>query len=223
MANLGIVIGYRTVSTWSLRAWITLKKSGAAFDETMVRYRTPEGKAELRRLSPNLKVPLLIHRRDGKDVRIWDSMAINEYLAELFPEKRFWPADPVARALARSISAEMHSGFRPLRQHLSMALLERRPGEGLHGEGVPEDIARIEAIWTDCRTTYGEKHGGPFLFGHFTIADAMFLPVATRFRTYMPHLMPICMAYVEEVLNDPDFLVWEDQAGLDPEPEPETQ
>ena len=222
MADFHIYIGYRTVSSWSMRAWLPLKKSGAPFDGTLIRYRVPEQKQRLAELSPTAKVPLLVHRRNGDEIKIWDSLAIGEYLAEFFPDRQFWPADPAARARARSISAEMHSGFRPLRDHLSMALLERRPGEGLHGEGAAADIARIDAMWSECRQTWGKKHGGPFLFGHFTIADAMYLPVCTRFRTYMPHLSPVAMRYVDAMLSDPDFLVWEEQAMRDPEPEPLT-
>jgi len=222
MPDFHIYIGYRTVSSWSMRGWLPMRKVGVPFDETLIRYRVAEEKAKLVALSPTGKVPLLVHRRDGAEIKVWDSLAIGEYLAELFPDARLWPEDPAARAEARSISAEMHSGFRPLREHLSMALLERHPGEGLHGEGVAADIARIEAMWTRCRETWGKPHGGPYLFGHFTIADAMYLPVATRFRTYMPHLMPVCMAYVEAVLADPDFLAWEAQAERDPPPEPPT-
>ena len=222
MADLHIYIGYRTVSSWSLRGWLPVKKSGAAFKETLIRYRTPEGKARLNQLSPTGKVPLLVHKRDGGEVKVWESTAIGEYVAETFPAARLWPEDPAARAYARAISAEMHSGFRPLRQHLSFHLLERKPGEGLHGPGVAADIARIETIWTTCRETWGRREGGPFLFGHYTIADAMYAPVASRFRTYMPHLMPVAMAYCEAVLSDPDFLDWEEQAMNEPVPEPPT-
>ncbi|MEX0853109.1 MAG: glutathione S-transferase family protein [Bauldia sp.] len=217
-----IIIGYRTVSSWSLRGWLPLKKVGVPFEETLLRYRVPAEKAKLVALSPTGKVPLLVHRRGGTEIKVWDSLAIAEYLAELFPRARLWPEDPVARAHARSISAEMHSGFRPLRDHLPMALLDRRPGEGLRGEGVAADLARIEAMWTHCRETWGKKSGGPYLFGHYTIADAVYAPIATRFRTYMPHLMPICMAYAEAVLSDPDFLVWEEKAANDPPPEPQS-
>ncbi len=220
MPDLRIYIGYRTVSSWSLRGWIVLKKTGVPFEETLIRYRVAEEKAKLVELSPTGKVPLLVHRRDGGEIKVWESLAIGEYLAETFPEARLWPADPAARAFARAISAEMHSGFRPLRNHLSMALLEHRPGEGLHEEGVAADIARVDAIWNHCRETWGKPAGGAFLFGHYTIADAMYLPVATRFRTYMPHLMPASMTYVDAVLSEPDFLVWEDQAEKDPPPEP---
>jgi glutathione S-transferase len=222
MDDFHIYIGYRTVSSWSLRGWLPMKKVGVPFTETLLRYRVAAEKAKLVALSPTGKVPLLVHTRDGREVKVWDSLAIGEYLAELFPEARLWPEDPAARAHARAIAAEMHSGFRALRAHLSMALLERRPGEGLHEEGVAADVARIETMWTHCRETWGKPAGGPYLFGHFTIADAAYVPVAVRFRTYMPHLMPVCMAYVEAALADPDFIAWEAAAMNDPPPEPPT-
>ncbi len=220
MADLHIYIGYRTVSTWSMRGWLPVKKCGAPFEETLLRYRTPEGKSRLNQVSPAGKVPFLVHKRDGKEVRVWDSLAIGEYIAELFPERRFWPQDPAARAYARSISAEMHSGFRPLREHLSMALLERHPNPN-HPQA-NADIARIEKIWRECRESWGKAGGGPFLFGHWTVADAMYAPVVTRFRTYGVKLAATGEAYMEAVLADPDFRAWEDQARRDPPPEPPT-
>jgi glutathione S-transferase len=220
MADFHIYIGYRTVSTWSMRGWLPLRKTGAAFDETLVRYRTPEGKARLAQLSPTAKVPLLVHRRDGREVKVWDSLAIGEYLAELFPERKLWPEAADSRAHARSISAEMHSGFRPLRQHLDMALLERRPRPD--DPLADADIARVEKIWRECRERWGVFGGGPFLFGGWTIADAMYAPVVTRFRTYGVSLGTIGTDYMEAVLADPDFRVWEDQAKKDPPPEPPT-
>ena len=170
MPEFRLVIGYRDTSTWSMRAWLAMRKTGAAFEEVMIRYRRPEEKARLRTISPTAKVPLLIHERDGQEVRVWDSLAIGEYLAELFPDKRLWPTDPVARAFARSISAEMHSGFRPLRENLSIALLDRARGrrkrrQGRHRPG-RGDLARGAG---DARARSG---GGPFLFGRYTIADA---------------------------------------------------
>jgi glutathione S-transferase len=183
MADFHIYIGYRTVSTWSLRGWLPLRKVGVQFDETLIRYRAPAEKQKLLKLSPTGKVPFLIHRRGGEEVLVWDSLAIGEYLAELFPDRLLWPADPVARSFARSISAEMHSGFRPIREHLSMALLESHPGVGHDGPGVAEDVARIQAMWGEARGRWGKKQGGPYLFGHFTVADAMYAPVVTRFRT----------------------------------------
>src|SRR5690606_38149437 len=120
------------------------------------------------------KVPLLLHHRDGVTTSVWDSLAISEYLAELFPERGLWPADRRARAFARSISAEMHSGFRPLRENLSMNLLASLPDTEITEEA-RIDIARVEAIWREARETWGEKAGGPFLFGGYTIADAMYM------------------------------------------------
>jgi len=127
MADFHLYIGYRHTSSWSLRGWMPMRKTGAEFEETLIRYRLPDHKARLAAVSPTAKVPFLIHRRDGKEFHIWDSLAIGEYLAEFFPEALLWPKDPEARAFARSISAEMHSGFRPLREFLNMALLESHP------------------------------------------------------------------------------------------------
>jgi glutathione S-transferase len=220
MADFHIYIGYRTVSSWSLRGWLPLVKSSAPFEETLLRYRTVDGRQRLNQLSPTGKVPLLVHRRDGREVKVWDSIAIGEYLAELFPAARLWPVDPAARAYARSISAEMHSGFRPLREYLSMALTERHPNP--NNPQANADIERIEKIWRDCRENWGRAGGGPFLFGHWTIADAMYAPVATRFRTYGVKLGATGAAYMEAVLSDPDFRRWEDQARRDPPPEPPT-
>jgi glutathione S-transferase len=200
MADFHIYIGYRTLSSWSLRGWLPMKKSGVPFDETLVRYRTRDGKTTLSQLSPTGKVPFLIHRREGREINVWDSLAIGEYLA--------------ARAFARSISAEMHSGFRPLREYLSMALLER-----LRNPDNPQanaDISRIEKLWRDARETWGKTGNGRFLFGHWTIADGMYAPVVTRFRTYGVKLGATGAAYMEAVLSDPDFRIWEDQARRDP-------
>lgn len=221
MPEFHIYIGYRTVSSWSLRGWLPLKKTGAPFHETLMRYRLPEGKARLVEISPTGKVPLLVHRRDGKDIKVWDSLAIGEYLAELFPDSRLWPEDVEARAFARSIAAEMHSGFRPLRDELSMALLDRIP-KTVTNPAALADIARVQAIWTEARERWGARNGGPFLFGHYTIADAMFAPVATRFRTYGTRLTLVAEAYQEALLNDPDFRAWEEGALREPPPEAPT-
>jgi glutathione S-transferase len=197
-----------------------LKKTRAPFDETLLRYRSLADKQKLTQLSPTGKVPLLVHKAKTGEIRVWDSIAIGEYLAETFPAAGLWPSDVAARAHARSISAEMHSGFRPLREHLSMALLERLPNP--NNPQANADIDRIEKMWRACRETWGKTGGGPFLFGHYTIADAMYAPVATRFRTYGVKLGATAQAYVEAVLADPDFLVWENQAAKDPPPEPPT-
>jgi glutathione S-transferase len=220
MADLHITIGYRTVSSWSMRGWLMLKKTGQPFEETLVRYRTAEGKQRLNQLSPTGKVPLLVHRREGREIAVWDSIAIGEYLAETFPAAGLWPTDVAARAQARSISAEMHSGFRPLREHLSMALLERLPNP--NNPQANADVDRIEKMWRTCRESFGKNGGGPFLFGRYTIADAMYAPVVTRFRTYGVKLGATAAAYAEAVLTDRDFLVWEAAAKAEPTPEPPT-
>jgi glutathione S-transferase len=220
MADFHLYTGYRTVSSWSMRAWLPLKKTGVAFDETLMRYRTPAGKAALVAVSPNGKVPLLVHRRGGGEVKVWDSIAIGEYLAETFPAARLWPADPAARAFARAISAEMHAGFKALREELPMALLEMLP-KRVENAAAAAEIARVEAIWREARERWGRKAGGPFLFGHYTIADAMYAPVVTRFRTYCTHIDPMAMMYMETVLQDPDFLAWEAAAAAEPPVDPE--
>ncbi len=221
MAEFHIYVGYRTVSSWSLRGWLPMKKAGVPFAETLMRYRTAAGKAALNQVSPTGKVPFLVHQRpDGREVGVWDSLAIGEYLAETVPAARLWPEDPVARAHARSIAAEMHSGFRALRHHFDMALLERRPTPT--DPQALNDVARIEAIWSQCRERWGASGGGPFLFGRWSIADAAYAPVATRFRTYGVTPGAVAAAYLQAVLSDPDFLAWEEQARKDPPPEPPT-
>lgn len=219
MTDLHIYIGYREVSSWSMRAWLPLRKVGVPFEETLIRYRLPEQKQHLNEVSPTGKVPLLVHRRDGREVKVWDSLAIGEYLADTFAHARLWPADPIARAFARSVSAEMHSGFKALREHLPMALLERHP-KTIDDADAQADIARVAEIWRQARDHWGRKDGGPWLFGHYTIADGMYAPIVTRFRTYGVTLDPICEAYMEAVLADHDFRDWERQAEIDPPQEP---
>lgn len=217
MSEFTLYIGYRHVSSWSLRAWMMMRKSGAPFIEEMIRYRLPDQKQRIVAASPTGKVPLLVHQRGEETIRVWESLAIGEYLAEVLPEARLWPADPAARSMARSVSCEMLSGFRPLRDKLSMDLLGRHEIT-IDEAPVKADIARVETIWTEARTNYGS--GGPYLFGHFTVADAMFAPVATRFRTYGVKLTSFAQAYCEAMLDDPDMKAWEEQAWLDAPPEP---
>lgn len=219
MPDFHIYIGYREVSSWSLRAWLPLKKTGVAFEETLIRYRLPDHKARMLAVSPSGKVPLLVHQREGREVKVWDSLAIGEYLADLFPGKQLWPANAVARAFARSIAAEMHSGFRALREHLPMALLERKP-KVIEDKDALADIARVAGLWRQARETWGRTEGGPWLFGHYTVADGMYAPIATRFRTYGVTLDPIAQQYMETVLADADFREWEAKAKLDPPQEP---
>ena len=172
-----LVIGDKNISSWSLRPWLALKQCGIPFAEECIRLRQPDSKAEILRHSPSGKVPAL-KTRTGV---VWDSLAILDYLAERHPEQQLWPSDEEARAAARSISAEMHSGFTTLRNDMPMDLLGRLASPPLSA-ALEADIARIAAIWRDTRARFGQ--GGPFLFGAFTCADAMYAPVATRFRTY---------------------------------------
>jgi glutathione S-transferase len=202
-----LVIGNRNYSSWSLRGFLAARLAGVPFDEVLVRLSEPASKAELLKHSPAGKVPVLKH---GARI-VWDSLAIIEYLAEIRPEAGLWPADPAARAHARSISAEMHAGFSALRAHMPMNLRKSLPGKG-RDRDVAEDIERICAIWADCRA----RHGGPFLFGRFCAADVMYTPVATRFRTYVVELHDPCQAYVDVVLARPDFLDWHAAALEEP-------
>jgi glutathione S-transferase len=204
-SNYTLVIGDKNFSSWSLRPWIALKYFGIPFAEERVRLRQPESKAEILRHSPSGKVPAL---KDGTRV-VWDSLAILEHLAETHPEKSFWPKDDNARAEARSVSAEMHSGFATLRNEMSMELLARLPSPPI-GEALEADIRRVVAIWRECRA-YGA--GGPFLFGAFSNADAMFAPVATRFRTYGVDLSKFgddrkAQAYTDAILALPVMAEW---------------
>ena len=209
MSAFTLVVGNRNYSSWSLRGFLAARAAGVAFDEVLVRLSEPGSKAELLRHSPAGKVPVLKHG----ELAIWDSLAIIEYLAEIRPESGLWPSDVGARAHARAISAEMHSGFSALRAHMPMNLRKSLPGKG-RGRDVADDIERIGAIWADCRTAYAE--GGPFLFGRFSAADVMYTPVATRFRTYAVELDDLCRAYVDAVLARPDFLAWHEAALEEP-------
>jgi len=203
---LTLVIGTKRYSSWSLRPWLAARWAGLAFDERLIELRRPETKAEILALSPSGKVPLLI---DGA-VKVWDSLAICEYLAELAPEAGLWPADPAARALARSISAEMHAGFPTLRQTCPMDVALDAPLAEI-GEDLGREIARLDALWAESRTRFGA--GGPYLFGaRPTIADAMYAPVATRVRTYHLPLGPLAQAYADALLADPALRAWIDAA-----------
>ncbi len=209
MSRLTLVIGNKNYSSWSLRAWLALRQNGVAFDEELVRLSEPGSREALLAHSPAGKVPVLKH---GERV-VWDSLAILEYLAELLPEARLWPEDGDARTLARCIAAEMHSGFGALRAHMPMNLRKSLPGRG-RAPGVADDIARITAIWRECRARYGG--GGPFLFGRFSAADAMYAPVATRFRTYAVEIDPVSGAYVEAIHRLPAFAAWHAAALEEP-------
>ena len=201
MPPLTLIIGNKNYSSWSLRPWLVLRHAGIPFEEVRIPLYTPESTSALAAWSPSGKVPAL---HDG-DVRVWDSLAICEYLNERFPDRQLWPGDAAARAVARSVSAEMHAGFAALRQYMSMNIRARRPGQGRTPECLA-DVERILAIWTDCRARFGA--GGDFLFGRFCIADAMYAPVALRFQTYGVALEGAARDYAEVVLALPALQAW---------------
>ena len=209
MSDLTLVIGNKAFSSWSLRPWLALKRTGQPFGEIVIPLREPGTAARIREHSPTGRVPCLRHG----DRVIWDSLAICEYLAETFPGAALWPADAHARAVARSVSAEMHSGFAALRTHMSMDLKAFRPGVGRNA-GSEADIARIFALWRDTRARFGA--GGPFLFGDFSIADAMYAPVVTRFLTYGVEMDGLCGVYAQAVMDLPAMKEWVDAAKAEP-------
>ncbi len=206
MADFTIYIGNRIYSSWSLRGWLPLKHLGVPFDEVMIPLYVDGSKDTILRQSPSGKVPALHYR--GRTM--WESLAIGEYLAEQFPAAKLWPEDAGARAFARSVSNEMHAGFGALRLELSMNLRRVIPGRRFTADALAQ-VERIKTIWRDCRARYGT--GGPYLFGHFTIADAMYAPVVTRFRTYEIALDPVCAAYADAVWKLPAMQAWCDAAA----------
>jgi glutathione S-transferase len=200
-----LIIANRNYSSWSLRAWLAMEATGQPFDEVMIPLGRPETTEEILRWSPTGRVPAL---HDG-EIRLWDSLAICEHLAENFPELALWPADPSARATARSVVAEMHSGFTALRSHMTMNLRASFAGEGRE-PGVEEDIARITAIWEECRAKYSS--GGDLLFGTFTIADAFYAPVVSRFLTYGVSPGGIAGEYMDAIWALPAMQDWAEKA-----------
>jgi glutathione S-transferase len=202
-----LVIGDKFTSTWSMRPWLVLKRLGVAFDEIPVKLRQPGTTEEIFRWSPSGKVPVL---RDG-DLVVWDSLAICEHLADRFPDAGLWPSDPKARAVARSAAAEMHAGFGSMRGELSMDL-NAHPHVAEISEATRTDVRRIVHLWNDLRERFGQ--GGPFLLGAWSIADAFYTPVATRFHTYGVRLtdfgdLGAAGAYCEVLLDQPEFREWE--------------
>lgn len=209
MAELFLLIGNKKYSSWSLRPWLALKQSGLDFEEQLVALDQPDTAAKIRAFSPSGRVPFLRH---GK-IEIWESLAILEYLAETFPAAKLWPEDKAARAHARAVSNEMHGGFAELRYNLPMDV-SRSHRDKNRAAKVQDQVDRIEALWTDCRKRHGA--GGPFLFGHFTIADCMFAPVVTRFDTYGVRLGAPATAYVEMMMALPAMKSWVEAATREP-------
>jgi glutathione S-transferase len=207
-----LYIGNKNYSSWSMRPWVLLKQAGIAFDEVMVRFDSfaanSQFKATLGSLTPTGKVPLLV---DG-DLAVWDTLAIAEYLAEQYPEKQLWPQDNAARARARSVCAEMHAGFTGLRGNCPMNVEADLAATGAliwrDKPAVRADVARLVAMWEGLL----DAHGGPMLFGEFSIADAYFAPVCTRIKTYGLPLPPKAAAYVARVMALPGVQAWVDGA-----------
>lgn len=196
-----LLIGSKAYSSWSLRPWFLLKEMGIGFEEALVPLYQADSEARIREYSPTGKVPCLI---DGP-VTIWESIAICEYLAEQFPEKRLWPEAVAARAEARALAAEMHAGFAGLRSQCSMDLLKTYATPALTQE-TAKDLARIASIWDGLRTRHAAQ--GPYLFGTLTIVDAMFLPVATRCRTHALPLPEQAQAWADFMLALPSVQQW---------------
>ena len=206
---LKLIIGNKNYSSWSFRPWIAMKVAGIAFEEEVISLDAPDFKARLNAVSGTGKVPTLI---DG-EIRVWESLAILEYLAEKFPAAKLWPADPAARALARAISSEMHAGFVPLRKACPMNMW-RPPAKRDLAADVKANAARIDAMWADCRRRFGQ--GGPFLFGAFGAADAMYAPVVARFRTYGVDVSAASRAYMDAVMALPAWIEWRTAALKEP-------
>jgi glutathione S-transferase len=202
---LTLVIGNKNYSSWSMRPWLAMRGLGLPFEELQLKFESAAWRRDISRLSPSGLVPVLWEGAPGEGFATWDTLAIVERLHELFPERGLWPREARARARARSLCAEMHAGFRALRNAMPMNLRGRHPGKGMNPE-VAKDIARIAALWTDTKKAYG--HGGPFLFGGFSAADAYFAPVATRFVTYGVELAEPVRGYQQALLAAPAVREW---------------
>lgn len=211
-----LIVGNKNYSSWSLRPYMAMKQAGIEFDEKLIRFGDPQFSKAVRRYSKAGLVPILIH----KDNVIWDSLAILEYVAETWPTKQLWPKNAEARAFARSMCAEMHSGFRALRSACPMNI-RRPPGSVVMNDAILKDVARIEALWAEAHKRFGTK--GEFLFGKFTNADAMFAPVASRIETYKIPIGKAAKSYVTSILNSAAFTTWKVAALKEPWIEPEDE
>jgi glutathione S-transferase len=208
--QLKLAIANKNYSSWSMRPWVLLTQAGIAFEEIQLKFDDSGGVAGIGPYSPSRQVPVLIV--DGEPV--WDSFAICEAAAELFPHQQLWPAEARARQIARSICAEMHAGFRSLRGAMPMNIRASLPGRGM-SPAVQKDIDRIVDIWESCRARFGR--GGELLFGQFTAADAFYAPVATRFLTYAVTLPSAAQRYADALLQLPAVREWMAQARRETE------
>jgi len=203
--QLTLLIANKNYSSWSMRPWVLLRGRDIPFGERMLKFESQDWRDQIGRLSPSGLVPVLWEGEPGAGFATWDTLAIAERLHELFPDREIWPADPQARARARSAAAEMHSGFRALRGAMPMNIRSRYPGKGMN-EGVAKDIARIESLWNFLRTNSGKS--GPYLFGNFSAADAFYAPVAMRFVTYGVELQGVAREYQQALLDSPGVRAW---------------
>ena len=226
MSDLSLVIGNKNYSSWSMRPWVLMTQLGIDFQEVMLKFHSKEWDANIDRWSPSKLVPVLWRGNQA----VWDTLAIMETLHEWFPAKSVWPRDDEARAFARSIASEMHSGFRDLRTDMPMNIRAAHPGKG-RNPGVDANVQRIERLWTQARERYGR--GGDFLFGDFSAADAMFAPVVMRFKTYAMPLSPQSARYcdamraargmrlwIEGALAEKEFVAEDEPYASSREPQP---
>ena len=216
MTKPTLIIGNKNYSSWSLRPWLGMKAAGIDFEEKLILLFDENWKDNIAAASPTKRVPVLV---DG-DLVIPESLAILEYMADKHPDKGLWPADIKARATARAAACEMHAGFTALRNHMPMNIRRETPGKGM-GPGVAEDVARIEQLWGECRAKYGKD--GDFLFGHFTITDAMFAPVVWRLTNFAVAVNPVSAAYMEAMRTHPAMIEWADAGRAEPWTVPEDE
>jgi glutathione S-transferase len=207
--GLHLIIGNKNYSSWSFRPWLAMKVAGIAFDETVISLDAPDFKARLTAFGGAGKVPVLV----DDDTVVWESLAILEYLAEKFPAAMLWPQHPQARAQARAIASEMHAGFQPLRRHLPMNVWRPVQPRALE-EAAAANVKRIDAIWNECRARFGGD--GPFLYGAFGVADAMYAPVVWRFHTYAIEVSAPARAYMAAIMALPAWSEWREAARREP-------
>jgi glutathione S-transferase len=208
MTKPTLIIGNKNYSSWSLRPYMALSMAGIPFDEKMIRFGEPRFTREVKKTSKAGQVPILLHN----GLMINDSLAIIEYAHETWPAKNVWPKNKAARAKARSVAAEMHAGFRGIRSACPMNLRrEKKLPPGGISEAIAKDVARIEQLWADCRKDFGK--GGPFLFGKFSAADAMFTPIASRLETFAIPISKTTRAYMNAILATPAFVKWKAESA----------
>ena len=205
IAPLTLIVGNKNYSSWSMRPWVLLRGLGIPFAERLLKFHTQDWSNHIGRLSPSGMVPILWEGEPGNGFATWDTLAIAERVQDLHPDLAVWPRDPQARARARSLCAEFHSGFRAFRSAMPMNIRSRYPGKGMTPE-VAKDVARIQTLWSEARQAFGGN--GVFLFGTFGAADAFYAPVATRFVTYGVELAGLAREYQQELLDSPGVKGW---------------